>query len=706
MNNDDLTINYKCYLKDKADKQNRNLDKYIIQNTNFYNGKQYEDSNVTNMVRTSLNICQMMVNTKASNIVGTPRFFTFTNDTGDFDCTRLEQFDEYNRKKMNEDVEDYITVKNGFIAGTAIDFFRWDEDDTAYPGIFKGGLVREHIDPLNFAVADSNINNIQKQKWVMFWRNEEIGAVKELVEGKNDKEIEEKCKLIVPDDYTSNYEKYKSNPEAMTYELVTVFTRYFRINGEVFFMCSTKNVDLFDRPHSLNPNLNIAIAKTIQENYEKAKEDSDKDFVDYEMDFSDVVMQTTDRKRLSKEEYSKIKNKFSLYPFSVFTPLPLNNSFYGNSDVREIIPIQKGINFAISMNLKCVENAAYNKIFVKDGALAGQQITNEPGQVIVDHSRGVNGWGIKLAEPQPIPNQLLDQTRILIDLTRHVYGFSDVIDGSVTNKDVSGYALQLMMKQSKTTLEQIQKIFWNTCKANAEIRLMFYKHFVNHAKFLVQTTDLQTEKDNQAREILLAKMQNGQLANNMPIQQEDLEKPVKNTRVIDFSGSEIQDMNFDIDLNIDVMQGTVDSKLAEGQIWDTLIVNGGIQNLDPQMLELFMEANPIITPRSKAVLKEVVERQKQSELAQTKAALQQATLQIEQLMKYSTDLKGKLDYLDTYNKKLTDEFTNKINIARQINGSQQGLINKLQAKGKSQGEVKSNNSMGIDGGVIDPNAVI
>ena len=131
------------------------------------------------------------------------------------------------------------------------------------------------------------------------------------------------------------------------------------------------------------------------------------------------------------------------------------------------------------MNLKCAENNAYNKIFAKPEALRGQKITNEPSQVLVDYSNFTNGWGIKFAETPAMPNGLLDFTDKLLGMTRVIYGFSDVMDGSLTNQDMSGYMLQQMIKQSNTSIEQQQQIFWAYNEDKAAIRLMFYKHYVD-----------------------------------------------------------------------------------------------------------------------------------------------------------------------------------------------------------------------------------
>ena len=699
------TIAYGLYLEDQAFKEKSNLAEITEEARRFYYGKQFDDDNEDNMIRVPMNFCAMCAKLKASKIVGTERYITFTADNVDYDCHGLQRFDEYNVHKLNEKSKEFQACIDGYVDGTAIAGYRWDKDDTTYKGIYKGGLVSENNDILKFAVANKSINNIQNQKWVMYWKDEDVEAVRDMVERKDKKLKKWVRDQVVPDNYTG------IDKEDVNHGLVTLFTRYFRVEGEVCFMCSTREVDLFEYPHFMNPRVNKSIKEKlikIVDDYKKdATDDEEPNFdkiKDLKIDYEDMLSQIAYAEIITDEAYKKDKEKFYLYPFARFVPDEMKDSFYGHGDIADMIGVQKGYNFAISMVLKCLENNAYNKIIVKEGALEGQEITNEPGQVIVDHTRMQNGYGIKFAESQPMPNGVIDFASKLFEQTRLIYGFNDVMNGDVSNQDISGYAVQQMIKQANSAIEQQQQLFWQFCKEKAEIRLMFYKFYVDKAKYTYELADYEVEDRENKRKMLLNRQkqlqsQGKKLEIDNGEEPLDLTKPTRKVQVREFAGEEIYGTSFDI--NIDVMQGLADSKLAEAQMWDTLIMNGNIQNLEPEMLELYLEANPTVSQRSKATLKAIVEKQKKSENYQLKQKLQEALQYLQKILEYSKELEAQSGYKTNYIDNLTKEFTEKIGTANKVITAQNQALSKQKG---SEGEVKSNNARGVAGGDIQPGA--
>ena len=700
------TINYRLYLLDKQYKESTNLSKYIKEAQDFYNGIQYSTENYNNMPRVNLNICSFSTNIKASKVVGTPIHVRFTSDNENVDCTALQRFDEYSMSKLNEKTENYLSALNGFNNGTEIVYYRWDEDDTSYKGIYKGGLASSHLDPQNMGVANPYTDDIQNQKWVMFWKDEEVAALRALVEGKNRKE---RIAQITPDDYEARRDFYNKNPDAVNHAIVRLFTRFFKIDGEVYFMSSTRYVDLFEYPHALNPNVNKNIIKKIMDEYKKKTEKVDTNdgeplekIPDYDIDYEDVIIQLTKTNKFGDGEYKQEKEKFSIYPFAVFTPFAINGSFYGRSDVKSLIPIQKGINFMLNMMLMCAQNNAYNKIFAKEGALQGQVITNEPGQVLIDYSKFSNGWGIKFAESQPMPNGMIDFVQNLLGMVRVVYGFNDVMDGSVTNQDMSGYMLQQMIKQANTTIEQQQQLFWKFCKDKAAIRLTFYKFFVDKAKYTYELEDYEVDTNEEARKKLKnRKIDLERKGETLAVGNVDLDTPTRKTQVKSFSKEDIYGSNFDI--AIDVLQGLVDSELSESQMWDTLILNGGIQNMSPELLEMYLEANPTVSQHTKHALKAIVEKQKRSENYQLKQKLEEATAYLQKLLQYAKELEAQNGYKTNYIDNLTKEFTSKINVANKVISAQnKSLSQQTPSPEVSEGQGKSMNAQGVGGANITP----
>lgn len=703
--NNNLTIEYQLYLKDRDFKRQSNFIKYVQEARNFYNGNQYPTDNPNNYIRVTMNIVAFCVNLKASKINGTSTYIQFTCDDDSVDCVHLEEFDEYNRKKMDEVTNNFQANINGFTDGTAISYIRFDEDDTSYKGIYKGGLVEEQIDILRFAVANPYVKELQNQKWVMFWVDSEVGAVRELVEREDKEELEKAKALVVPD----NYDDVNSNPdynrENITHKVCTVFTRYFKIKGEVYYMMSTKNVNLFEYPHPLSTIVGNKLIEEMKEMVKKhgkgnQEEDSSKVY-DLAVDYEDMINQIPDPEPIENEEYEEIKEKFSLYPFARYVPTEISNSFYGKSDVKELIPSQKAINYQLSMQVKCSENNAYNKIFAKPDALQGQEITTDPGQVLYDYSKGINGWGVKFAESQPMPTGMMDFTERFLSMVRIVYGFNDVMDGSSSSSDMSGYLYQQMVKNANTPLEQIQKQFWKYLKDKAAIRLTFYKFFVETAKYSVTMEDFEWEEQENARKILLnmaTAKGNLNVNANGSMNLEQLKKPTSKTRVVTMTKDNFYGKNFDI--AIDVMQGTQNSELAESQMWDTLIMNGGIQNMQPETLAMYLEASPKISKRTKAALKSCVRRLEKSENEQLRQQLNEILQKAAQLADYTKQLENRSNYQGQYIDNLTKEFTSKLNTAQHYLNNVNKQYASTQSLKVSEGEAKSNASRGVSGSDI------
>ena len=697
-----VTTEYELYRLDSQYKSKTNLIKYINEQQDFYNGKQYPNANYNNMIRVTMNICSMCVQIKASKICGTPIYLTFTADDNETDTTALRQFDEYNFNKMKMDAHNYQSAINGYVNGTEIVYMPWDDSDTSYKGIYKGGITLEHIDPRNFAVANPYIGDIQRQKWVMFWEDYDLKAIIDMLEGDKEEKEEKKKKLL--GENADNGEEAYIDRELVNHKLVTMFTRFFRIDGEVYFMCSTEKVNIFKYPHPLSRKVGKEKIKRVVDDYFKQLKEEKPDvekIEDYDIDYEELLINATGKDVFSDSEYEKSKEKFNLYPFAVWTPSAQNRSFYGRSDIKNLIPTQRAINFVLSMVAKCAENNAYNKIFAKDGALGNQVITNEPSQVITDYTMG-NTFGIKMAESQPLPNGLLEFANQLLSMTRIVYGFNEVMDGSVKNQDLSGYAVQQMIKQSNTSIEQQQLLFWRFNEDMAAIRLLYYKHYVDSARYTTELTDAEYDGQEQARQILADGLSRGMTMETMEgVDPEELKerinKPTHKVKVKEIRNEDIWGKNFDI--AIDAEQGLADSKLVEQQTWDNLLLNNGISQMPPENLNLYLQCAPNISPRTKASLKNVVKNLEQSRIRQLENQLKETVAKAQQLMSYAQYLENMTGYQGKFLKNLQNEFGQKINAQNQIINGLTKQMGKMEtaAEQATEGEVKSNNAKGISG---------
>lgn len=683
----------------------------IREDDDFYNGRQWGDYDPTDgFPRVTVNIIKKGVDLIASKVNGTPLYLSYSafGYGGESkDCTRLAQFDEFVLKDLDDPTFGWQSCVNADVRGTEITYVRWDADDETIKGLYKGGLAYEHIDPRCFAVANPQLPNIQKQAWVMFWSDVPLGACKKMVDEEtdlSDREKERRKKFLVRDD-TSKRDDILLYKDSMNGSLIRVYTRFFRINGEVCYMCSTQTTDLFAYPKPLSTLVPEDYGKKAQEAYEKKLSDlnSWKNAEGYEgelmpdldIDYEDVTIGDYGRKANSDEDHRRLKERFSLYPFAVYTSKPISNSIFGFSMTKALIPAQKALNFCYSMVVQCGQNNAFNKIFAKDGALGNQEITNQPGQIITDYSNDVNGWGIKMAESQPMPNDLTAFGGNFMDIIAKTYGFSDVMSGEISNQDLSGYAVQQMVKQNNTPIEQQQQLFWKYKKDLAKIRIMFYKHYVDEAYYSWDYTDGEVELNEKSRRTLIAGSAQG-----LPIQHPDgtdytpdelemLKKPVEKTHFSSIKGKELWGNDYVI--SIDAQQGLVDSKLTEEQAFDNLIMNGGVANMDADTFEFVIKCDPAFSPKTRASMLTYARIKREGEIAQYQQ-------QIAQLQQQLQAMQSQLGFQSNYNKNLQAEFESKIKAANRYtkNITDENSALKAQAM-QSQRNSQNGRSLGADG---------
>lgn len=683
----------------------------IREDDDFYNGRQWGDYDPTDgFPRVTVNIIKKGVDLIASKVNGTPLYLSYSafgQNGGGKDCTRLTQFDEFVLKDLEDTTFGWQSCVNADVRGTEITYVRWDADDETIKGLYKGGLAYEHIDPRCFAVANPQLPNIQKQAWVMFWSDVPLGACKKMVDEEtdlSDREKERRKKFLVRDD-TSKRDDILLYKDSMNGSLIRVYTRFFRINGEVCYMCSTQTTDLFAYPKPLSTLVPEDYGKKAQEAYEKKLSDigSWKNAEGYEgelmpdldIDYEDVTIGDYGRKANSDEDHRRLKERFSLYPFAVYTSKPISNSIFGFSMTKALIPAQKALNYCYSMVVQCAQNNAFNKIFAKDGALGNQEITNQPGQIITDYSNDVNGWGIKMAESQPLPNDLTAFGGNFMDIIAKTYGFSDVMSGEISNQDLSGYAVQQMVKQNNTPIEQQQQLFWKYKKDLAKIRIMFYKHYVDEAYYSWDYTDGEVELNEKSRRTLIAGSAQG-----LPIKHPDgsdytpdelkmLQKPVEKTHFSSIKGKELWGNDYVI--SIDAQQGLVDSKLTEEQAFDNLIMNGGVANMDADTFEFVIKCDPAFSPKTRASMLTYARIKREGEIAQYQQ-------QIAQLQQQLQAMQSQLGFQSNYNKNLQAEFESKIKAANRYtkNITDENSALKAQAM-QSQRNSQNGRSLGADG---------
>ena len=136
----------------------------------------------------------------------------------------------------------------------------------------------------------------------------------------------------------------------------------------------------------------------------------------------------------------------SLYPIELFCWRKRRDSIFGTGEVESILPNQRAINFVVAMLLLSVQQTAWPRLVVKEGALR-QLPTNAPGEVLTDHCP--EGSGIRYLEPPAYPAQALAAVDKVYELTRATSGVTDVMSGEPFSRSASAQAISALQMQAK-----------------------------------------------------------------------------------------------------------------------------------------------------------------------------------------------------------------------------------------------------------------
>lgn len=518
---------WEYYQNGRAYQQTLGITEQIPKNIDFYEGRQWpkETEATRNMPRPVVNLVKMIVRNKKAGILGSKVRLVFTAGQDAERSERITAFNRYIEKEMNMEelrdhfADDAIKKGNGFM------HFFWDAQATGASGEYVGGVRGEIIDPLNIFFANPNETDEQKQQWILIASRVELDTVKKMAA--KGVPLED----IRPD--TADTRFYDENEQSGS-ELVTVLTRYFRKDGEVYFERGTKTV-MLHAPISLTPTVKI----TAKENDVPAA-------------------------------------KARLYPIVVYTYEPREKSIYGISEIEDIIPNQKSVNFNLGMQLLSVQNQAWGKYIVRSGALKDQKISNVPGQVLYDYSP--EGNGIRKLTEQPFSQMPLQLVDSLTEATRMVTGSTEVMTGESVSANQSGAAIAQLQSQALKPIAELRSRYWRACEKGGKIVEQFYKLFYENKTY-------EEEKDDE-------------------ILQET------------FNGAEYSDLDFRV--HVEASAGTQYSDSLVISMLDQMLAQ---QIIDPQ---IYIELYPDGIMPFKATLKKKLEEREQSENRQLKQQLQQA----------------------------------------------------------------------------------
>ena len=438
----------------------KNLPKFV----KFYEGDQWAapTKNTKNLPRPVVNIIKMICRNKKSAILSVPVKIVYRAEDIMADVEKFNRFADYIQKEIGQEALDKKAIDDGVKKGSYFYHYYWDAEAQGKDGIKEGGLRCEIIDPLNIFFANPTEIDEQKQEWILIASRENVKAV----QAKCDSDVDRDA--IVADENDNKYGTVEQEGD----KLCTVLTRYFRQNGEVYCEKATKSV-IVNKAFPITPNLEAA---------------------EQELGFAKVDAPNNSLPdKANGESLVPTSVKAHLYPIVVGNYELRERSIYGLGEVEGLIPNQKAINFNLAMSLLNNQELAWGKYVVLPGALKGQTITNEPGQILVDYSG--SGQGIKKMSEQVIQSQPLQLIDTLTQLTRVMTGSTEVMTGETLGAGMSGAAIAQLQSQAQQPVEELKDAFWLVKEKQGKVLAQFFKLFYTEKEFTF--TEEQPKTDEQ-----------------------------------------------------------------------------------------------------------------------------------------------------------------------------------------------------------------
>lgn len=590
----------------------------------FYEGRQWDSKKKLPFEKPVINVIQNMVDEKVASILNKSWKVNFIVSDDNTLTDKVNKFTEWQMSELDQDTMNYYNALNGLLKGSWFNYYYWNEDKEGQMGVNDGGVEVISIDIQDIAVANPKIKNIQKQDYIIVRSRESIKSVRELAVDLND---EEKKELIVKDNFNSIYSK---DTEQDGEDYVDVYTKFFRDNGEVYFEKATQLV-VFQRATSLNPLVNAKILKLNKETKDREDniETQANNFVSseeqsiYKTDAHSTLMKTDGFEAeeqvdevpsaMEAEEpkydiYSEERYKANQYPITMGVFIERDNCIFGLSWVAQLIAPQKNINQLLATTLLTATKWTMPQVVVKEGALGTQQLDmSKPGGIITDYSpQGTEG--IKLLNYPTMPTSHYELSQSMITMLKDVYRTNDILnDGRNTSKGMSGYAMNLITSIQEKPIAQWQQKMARSIQAEGRILEMYYKLYYRNKRFTYRKTDA---------EIMAQQSQK-------PGEQ----IPTMHTEI--FDGKEYLDTPFNV--IVEVGESAKFNETSFVSLIETLFLNGTIEKLSPETLDMYVTMMPDTLFPKKGEFKLLIKQKEQGIINKQNEMINQQQQVIEQL---------------------------------------------------------------------------
>lgn len=448
-NDERVTELWRLFRRGREYQRARGLTRTLPLCVKFYEGDQWAPptKNTRNLPRPVVNVTKMICRAKKSAILSTPQRILYRSyDTG-ADTERINRFAAYIQKELGQEELDRRGVDCAVKKGTYVFHYYWDASARGAHGRVEGALRAELLEPLNVFFADPSETDEQKQAWILIASREPLEAVRALCPDERTREA------VLAD---GEEDPYRTGTEEGG-ELVTVLTRYFRRDGEVFCERATRTV-LLGEPFPLTPDV-TGMRRRLDGEEDPARTGLP----------TPTVPTWEDGRAIAR-----------LYPIVVGQYEMREGSIYGIGEVEGIIPNQRAINFNLAMMLLSAQENGWGKYVVSKDALRGQVITNEPGQVLTDHTPG--GGGIRRLSDHALPTAPMQIVEVLTSLTRSVTGASEIMTGESMGS-LSGAAIAQLQSQALRPVEELRRGFTKVKEKQGAVLAQFFRLFYTDFRY-------------------------------------------------------------------------------------------------------------------------------------------------------------------------------------------------------------------------------
>ena len=686
------SFDYECFERHRQYMEKKGYEACIPEWWAMYEGRQTPENYDPDLPRATENITSWVVDSQHATILGTTVTLNFTCFDKNLSTDGLKKFDEYVQKAIGMEEKKDDLVLDAEVASTSLLYHYWSDDILTFKGNNKGSLGVDVIALEDFFCSNPRLRDVQRQKYLGFRHRAEVKAVRATVDKKM-KNYKEIIASIVPDDYLDQKTKYDQDDSDFETGAVTLYTRFFRIDGEVYWTRSTKYVQLTE-PMPLNPDITIKKLKRKPE-YEELGYAPDDDEI-WEIDPEVPNFQDEKLEAASEEDHARAKDKMMYYPISILVLRRRRNCLYGRSVVEDVYDNQKLVNFMTAMVAKEIQDTAWATIIMKEGAANGQTWTGQPGGVFTDYTPG-NNFGIKRLEGNQLNAQVMNYVSTIIDITKMITGTNELVDSSSNLKDVTAYALQILEEQRNKKIEALQNRYWRFLVECAKIRLQFYKHYYPESYYIYDLTDAELQDEMQYYESLLAKKD--ETFDPVMAQKMGLPEGITNGQVAEKKGEPTKTQHRKIDPKKELLghyfdivcepgKGTKYSEIIDTDLINNLFLNGGYEKMSPDSFEMWLNLNPLMSESKKADIRVLIQKQRESENAQLKAQLQEMGGMLQMALSRVKQLEIVVKQKDATAKEMEKSFKDSLGAAKELVANREEIIKQLQGGNKSEGGSK------------------